>query len=298
MKKIFSASITPLTEDGEIDHPSLERLLEFDLERGVEGFFFLGSMGEWAVLDSRRKCDLLATASGIIAGRAEMIAGVASSGIAGVMENIDAFSKFGCDAFAVQLPGGWAKPKDPVKSMFAIAEASPKPVYLYYIPAANGITLTKEQFGDLFSHPNIAGVKNSSDSLRARKELCELRRTRDFRLFEGQEWVVDESLAAGCDGALVGMASLGAKLFRNIADAVDAGNLTLASQLQRTMLAIFDGVYGPDLSTVWSGQKYALKCLGIIASAKTLVPSEGQALGEKERERIRHCLFDFHDYLV
>ncbi len=298
MKRIYSASVTPFTEEGRIDAASLERLLEFDLERGIEGFFFLGSMGEWAVLDSAMKRELLSSASSVLRGRAEMIAGVHSTGLAGILENIETFSKLGCDSFAVQLPGGWAKPKDTVKYVQKIADFSPKPIYLYYVPGANGISLTKEQFAELFSHPNVAGVKNSSDSLRARKELLELKRTRNFVLFEGQEWVVDESLALGCDGALVGMAPLGAKLFRSIADAVDSGDLRAAAERQSVMLKIFDGVYGADLSTVWIGQKYALKLLGIIATEKTLVPAEENALSDQVRKRIERCLAEYRDYLV
>ncbi|MEI6874872.1 MAG: dihydrodipicolinate synthase family protein [Spirochaetota bacterium] len=298
MKRIYSASITPFTENGRVDAASLEKLLEFDLERGIGGFFFLGSMGEWAVLDGQMKRDLLAAASGILRGRAEMIAGVTSTGLAGILENIEAFAKLGCDSFAVQLPGGWAKPRDPVKYLHGIADASPKPIYLYYLPQVNGITFSKEQFAELFTHPKIAGVKNSSDSLRARKELLELKRSANFLLFEGQEWTVDESLALGCDGALVGMAPLGAKLFRRIADEVEGGRMTEAAESQRTMLRIFDGIYGTDLSTVWSGQKYALRVLGIIASEKTLVPAEEQTLDTKAKQRIERCLAEFREFIV
>jgi len=298
MKRIYSASITPLKENGTIDTDSLESLLEFDLSRRINGFFFLGSMGEWAVLNTEMKHILVKSAASILRGKAELMVGVASTGLAGIFENIEHFSGYGCDSFAVQLPAGWAKPKDPVAYMHTIADFSPKPVYLYYIPSANNIVFSKEQFDELFAHPNIAGIKNSSDSLRTRKELLELKKRKTFFLFEGQEWVIDESLALGCDGAVAGMASLGAKLFRSIADAVDAGNLEKASELQRIMLRIFDGIYGKNLSTIWSGQKYALKKIGIIASEKTLVPLEEEALDEKAKNRIEKCLADFSEYLL
>ncbi len=298
MKKIYSASITPFTEKGDIDKKSMEKLLEFDLARGIEGFFFLGTMGEWAVQNSSMKNDLLETAGEIIGTRAEIIVGVHSTGFHGILENIENYSKYNCTSFAVQLPAGWARPGDPVKYMHRIADFSYKPVYLYYIPGANGNKFSMEQFADLFGHPNIVGVKNSSDSLRTRKELLILKKKIDFQLFEGQEWVVDESLALGCDGALVGMAPLGAKLFRNIADAVDSGNPEQAAEYQRIMIKIFNGIYGPALSTVWSGQKYALKLLNIFSTEKVLVPSEENALTEDAKKRIENCLKVYEKYLV
>jgi len=298
MKRIYSASITPFTEEGDIDKESLERLIEFDLARGIEGFFFLGTMGEWAVLGSSMKDDLLETAGRVIGNRAEIIVGAHASGLNGILENIENYSRYNNSAFAVQLPGGWAKPADPVSYMHEIADFSARPVYLYYVPAANGVYLSKEQFSELFRHPNIAGVKNSSDSLRTRKELLHLRKTMEFTLFEGQEWVVDESLLLGCDGALVGMAPLGAKLFRLIADAADEGNAEKAAEYQGIMIEIFDGIYGSDLSTVWPGQKYALKILKVFSSEKTLVPSQKNALDDNSRKRIENCVEKYHDYLV
>ncbi len=298
LKKIYSASITPFTDKGTLDVKSLERLLEFNLGMGIEGFFFLGTMGEWAVQSNRMKLELLETAVSIIGDRAEIIAGVHSSGFDGILENIENCSKYNCSSFAVQLPGGWAKPEDPVGYMKEIADFSSKPVYLYYVPVTNGITFSKEQFADLFVHPNITGVKNSSNSLKTRKELLILRQQQDFLLFEGQEWVVDESLALGCDGALVGMASLGAKLFKMIAAAVDKEDFERARGYQEIMIEIFNGIYGNDLHTVWVGQKYALQCLGIFSSSKTLVPSQRNALGKEDKDRIEHCIKKYREYLV
>jgi len=298
MKKIYSASITPFTEKGDIDKKSMGKLLEFNMARGIGGFFFLGTMGEWAVQNSRMKQDVLQTAGEIIGDKAEIIVGAHSTGLHGILENIDNYSKYNCTSFAVQLPGGWAKPKNPVEYMHKIADYSSKPIYLYYIPGVNGITFSKEQFADLFAHPNIIGVKNSSDSLRARKELLILKKSVDFLLFEGQEWVVDESLALGCDGALVGMAPLGAKLFRKIADSVDSGDLKQAADYQKIMIDIFDGIYGSGLTSVWAGQKYALKLLDIFSSAKVLVPAEEDALTDTVKKRIENCLNTYRDYIV
>ncbi len=298
MKKIYSASITPFTDKGTLDVASLERLLEFNIEKGIDGFFFLGTMGEWAVQSNTMKLELLEAAVKIIGDRAEIIAGVHSSGLNGILENIENCSKYNCGSFAVQLPGGWAKPGDPVTYMKEIADFSPKPVYLYYLPGVNGVTFSKEQFADLFAYPNITGVKNSSNNLKTRKELLMLRRQRDFILFEGQEWVVDESLALGCDGALVGMASLGAKLFKMIAGAVDREDVEQAGDYQRIMIEIFDGIYGKNLHTVWIGQKFALQCLGIFSSSKTLVPSQENALGKEDKNRIENCIKKYREYLV
>ncbi len=298
MKKIYSASITPFTDHAEIDRESLERLIRFNLSHKMDGFFFFGTMGEWAVLSERMKHELLEAAVNAIGNQAEIIVGISSTGMNGIFDNMEKFSRYDCHSYVVQLPGGWAKPADPVAYLHRIADKSDKPVYLYYLPHVNGVKLSKSQFLDLFSHSNIKGVKNSSDSLKTRKELLILKEKADFTLFEGQEWVVDESLALGCDGALVGMAPLGVKIFKMIASAVDNGNLDEAGNLQKIVIEIFDGVYGTNLETVWIGQKYALKLLDIFTSFKTLVPSNENALQEEEKKRIEACIDKYKEYLV
>ncbi len=298
MKKIFSANITPFVEDGSaVDTESLERLIAFDLSHGIDGFFFFGSMGEWSLLSSQMKKTILETAIKAVGGKAEILAGVNAPGFAGIVENMEAYADYPLSAYVVQFPAGWAGPKDPVAYLHKLADISAKPLYLYYLPGVNNVRLSKEQFAALFTHPKIAGVKNSSSDQKARKELLLLKRSMNFRLFEGQEWTVDESLALGCDGALVGMAPLGAKLFKRIAASVDAGNLEEAFDLQKTMIEIFDGVYGTGLNTVWIGQKYALTLLGIFSSYTTLVPSESR-ICEEDKRRVEACIERYKRFLV
>ena len=297
MKKIYSASITPFKETCKIDQKSLEKLLIFNLGKGVDGFFFFGSMGEWALFNDSMRYDLLETAVDTIGDKAEIIVGISSTGLNGIFENIEKFSRYKVDSYAVILPGGWAGPKDPVSYIHSIADKSDRPVYLYYIPSANDIYLSKDQFKEVFLHKNIKGIKNSSDSLRGRKELLLLKKSVQFSLFEGQEWVVDESLILGCDGALVGMGSLAGKLFKRIARAVDSNQYKEAGRLQEILINIFEGVYGKDLSTIWIGQKYALQILGIFSTYITLVPEE-QKLENEEKERIDKCIKKYRDYLV
>lgn len=297
MRKIYSASVTPLTEDGRIDTTSLGRLVAFDIERGIDGFFFLGTTGEWFALSSAMKSDLIEAAVDCARGRADVLAGVNGTGYASIVENMRALSRFDLTAYVFQYPSGWAAPTDPVAFAHMVADEADRPVYLYYIPGANSVRLSKEQFEAILRHPSIKGLKNSSDSLRTRKELLALRARLDFELFEGQEWVVDESLSLGCDGALVGLASLDVKILKRIASAVDAGNLDEVRKQQGLLFSLFDGIYGSDLSTIWAGQKYALHLLGILDSWKTLVPANA-VLTAAQKARVAECVERFRGDLV
>ena len=46
-KKVYSASVTPLTVDGDLDIAGLNRIFERNIRHGLDGIFILGTMGEW-----------------------------------------------------------------------------------------------------------------------------------------------------------------------------------------------------------------------------------------------------------
>lgn len=66
--------VTPLDEHGDVDRRSLERLLGFQLEAGVDGVFVGGSSGEIALLDGRQRRAVVEVAAGTVAGAVPVLA--------------------------------------------------------------------------------------------------------------------------------------------------------------------------------------------------------------------------------
>lgn len=296
MKKVYSAAITPLNENGSIDIKSLERMLERNLRHGVDGFFFLGSMGEWHQFNDEEKSVLIAEASRIIGKRAEVLAAVSATSLNVSLKNMEKLSKHNPAAFVVTIPPPAYSGINHVDFVTEVADKAEKPVYFYYLPQLSGKNLSYDELKTILAHPNIKGIKNSSGSMNTRKELLMLKKSQDFKLFEGHEWAVDEAMILGCDGILVGMASLGSKIFKALAAAVDAKDFEEAMKLQYDLVNIFWGVYGRDLSTVWIGQKYALEKLGIFSNHKTLVQAES-ALSAQRIKEIDECLAKYRELL-
>src|SRR5690625_2039201 len=68
--------LTPLTADGRLDVPSLERLIEHHLAGGVDGLFVLGSSGEVAFFEDEMREQVLTAAVRLVAGRVPVLAGI------------------------------------------------------------------------------------------------------------------------------------------------------------------------------------------------------------------------------
>lgn len=297
MKEIISAAISPFAADGSLDVDSARRLYESNLANGCDGFFILGTMGEWALLTPDEKKSLATCACETIAGKAKVLLGISDTGLPGILRNMEMLGHLSHSHWVVTLPGSWAGPACPVDYVSRIADAADRPLYLYYIPAFNGVTITSGQFRDILAHPKVAGLKNSSGSIRTRKELLFIKRTLAFDLYEGEEWGIDEALTGGCDGAVSGFASTGIKLMKTIARCVDRGDADGAREAQYALIEIFHGVYGANAEWWNAGQKYALKYLGIISSDVSRIESQ-QHLPEDTKALIRSCIDANRDLLV
>lgn len=296
MKQIISAAVTPFTDADKLDLDSAAKVYEFGIEHAIDGFFILGTMGEWALVTPEEKVAVAEHACQVIGGRARVLVGVTDTGLPSILRNTERLRHLKHDAWVVVLPSGMAAPGDPVAYMHGLADACDRPLYLYYLPQMNRITLSIQQFRDILAHPGIAGVKNSAGHVRLRRDLLMLKQEVAFELYDGEEWGIDEALALGCDGAISGFGSTAAKLVKSIAASVDAGRLADAVGQQYRLIDIMHNVYG-DGAKYWSaGQKCALKYMGIIASDRSRVPSQ-QPLPEPHRERVRRCIDANRDYL-
>ena len=296
-KKVYSASITPLTADGSLDIRGLNKIFDRNIRHGIDGIFILGSMGEWNQFTDAFRDQLVAESVKAVAGRTELLVGITATSTAHALENMKRASAVAVDSYVFMLPKA-EEVADPVRDVCAVLDAADRPVYYYHCPPNNGINLSLAQFNEILSHPNLKGIKNSASNMWLRRELILMKQDKGFKavLLEGQEWAADEALLVGYDGMLCGMGALGSKFMVGIAQAVDAGDAAEATRLQNRFIRLFHGVYGPNLETVWVGQKYALKCLGLCASELTLTQGM-DTLTETRKREIEACVEEFREEL-
>ena len=288
--KTFSATITPLMEDGSLDRQGLSNILERNIRHGLTGAFLLGSMGEWGSFSDDFKEDFVKTATEIVGNRMELLVGINATSLPLSLENMRRYSKYSFDSYVFMHPGR-SSSLDPVKSLLKVLDAADRPVYFYYCPPNNNVTFTLDQFDAVMKHPNLKGIKNSSSNMWLRKELVCLRREKGYKtlFMEGQEWAVDEALMVGYDGMISGMGALCSKIMVGIAQAADRKDWAEANRLQNLFIEIFHGVYGIGLTNVWNGQKYALTKLGLCATPYTIA-QEMSSLTDEAKARVEACV--------
>ena len=293
MKKVISATVTPLMQDGSLDKAGLKKIYERNIRHGLDGIFILGSMGEWGSFSNGFKEEFVAESARLTGDKIDLLVGINATSLPLALENMKCYSKYKFDSYVFMLPARTSS-LNPVKSVLTVLDKADRPVYFYYCPPNNNINFSLDDFAAIMAHPNLKGIKNSSSNMWLRRELLLMKRDKGFKtlLLEGQEWAVDEALIAGMDGMVCGMGALCSKTMVDIARAVEREDYKEAVRLQNLFIEIFHGVYGIDLANVWNGQKYALMKMGLCESAYTIA-QEMDSLTPAAMERVEKCIAKF-----
>ena len=125
-----SALVTPFS-DGGIDYQALERLIDRQIDSGIDALVIAGTTGEASTLTDAEHRDLLGFCARYVCGRVPLIAGTGSNDTAHAIETSRLAASLGYDALLVVTPYyNKATPQGLIKSFTAIADAAHRPVIL------------------------------------------------------------------------------------------------------------------------------------------------------------------------
>ena len=111
-----------------------------------------------------------------------------------------------------------------------IAEYADRPIILYNIPLNVGNSITPAAVRHLASHPNIAGIKDSSGDMITFAELLSTQ-SDSFRVLQGREQLIAASAALGCTGVVCDEQPA-PRLLRQVLNAARRADLTASAKLQ------------------------------------------------------------------
>ncbi len=167
------ALITPF-RDGEVDFKTLDDILSFQLDNGIDAIVPVGTTGESPTLSHEEHRQVIERVVKTVAGQVPVIAGAGSNSTAEAIE-LTAFSKkVGADA-TLQVCPYYNKPTQEgfYQHFKAIAEEVDLPIVLYNIPGRCGAGMTPETIARLAAVENIVGIKEATGSLDQASEIAQ-----------------------------------------------------------------------------------------------------------------------------
>ena len=163
---IATALITPFKPTGEIDFDAFGRLIDWQIDQGIDALVVCGTTGEGPTLTDEEHRACIKYCVERADHRVPVIAGTGSNDIAYSIDLTHFSCKVGADAMLVVTPYyNKATQKGLVTSFKAIADESDKPLIVYNVPSRTGCNILPETYAQMAEHPMIQAVKEANGDL-------------------------------------------------------------------------------------------------------------------------------------
>ena len=241
-KGMATALITPMTVQG-IDYDALDRLIEFQIESGINALVVMGTSGENATLESWEQEQVIRFTVDKVAGRVPVIAGTGCNHTAHVLAQTKAACEAGVDAVLVVTPYyNKATQKGLIAHFTAVADASTVPVILYNVPPRTGCNLLPQTVAVLAEHPNIVAIKEASGSMAQMVQIMSLCGDR-IDVYSGEDALTVPMMSMGGVGAISVLSNVVPREALAMTDAALQGDVKTAAALECRLLPLINALF-------------------------------------------------------
>ena len=228
---------TPFSVSGEVDLRALAANLDKWSSTDIAGYVLLGSTGERVHLEESEYLRIIEHAREHVSSGRALIVGAGQQSTIGTIKEIARAAASGADAVLVITPNYYRSSitQDTLISYYkSVADAAVVPVLLYSMPALTGIKIEPETVAQLSEHPNIVGVKDSSNDVAGFKQTVALCPA-EFAVMTGNGTVFLDALEAGATGAILAVGCVAPELCVEIFRLFRSGELEGARTLQQKL---------------------------------------------------------------
>ncbi|NCN08676.1 MAG: 4-hydroxy-tetrahydrodipicolinate synthase [Leptospira sp.] len=200
-KGVYTAIITPFSK-GAIDYDSYFRLLDLQIQAGVDGVVPCGTTGESPTLGHDEHSELIQKTVQYANKRIKVIAGTGSNSTKEAVQLTEQACKDGVDGVLSVNPYYNKPTQDGLTRHFQeIADHSSVGVMLYNIPGRTGVMLSIETVQKLAEHKNIVSIKEATGDLGFMARLRAVL-PKDFTMLSGDDNLTLPLLSIGGAGVV------------------------------------------------------------------------------------------------
>lgn len=281
---VYPALLTPFYENGSVNYDALEKHVEFLISKDVNGLFPLGTTGEGMLMSTDERKEVARQVVRFAEGRLPVVIHVGDQTTEGTVELARHAEEIGASGVSVICPYFFPVDDEAVYLHYAsIAQSVSESfaVYAYNFPgnARNEISLSV-LLKLIERHPNIRGLKYSSDNFSRLSEIIDA--TPDgFPIMLGPDQLFLAGLQAGTAGGVSGNANIFPEPFVQAYRCFKEGRIEEARLWQKLIRRLSDAM---NNGLSMSHFKHALASRGLAAS---IVRAPLRNISEAEK---RHML--------
>lgn len=232
------ALVTPFAE-GKIDFPALARIIEHNIEGGVDYLVSLGTTGESVTLSTQECREVVDFTIKTVAERVPIIVGIfGGNDTRVILERIKNYNFDGISAIMSSSPN-YSKPSQEgiFQHYMAIAEASPLPIIIYNVPGRTACNMEATTLLRLAeASEKFIAVKEASADMSQIQQLLKYR-PEHFAVISGDDPTALATVACGGDGVISVIGNAYPQEFSTMIRSALTGDYATA---QRLNLELFD----------------------------------------------------------
>ncbi|MBB5978954.1 4-hydroxy-tetrahydrodipicolinate synthase [Kribbella solani] len=266
--RLTTAMVTPFRPDGSLDLDAAQKVAGYLVDHGNDALVLNGTTGESPTTSDQEKVRIIEAVRDAVGDRAKLVAGVGTNDTAHTVECAKQAEAAGADGLLVVTPYYNKPPQEGLLAHFtAVADATGLPNMLYDIPARAGVEIRTDTLITLAAHPRIVAVKDAKGDLAGTTKVLA---NTDLFYYCGADELNLASLAIGAVGIASVVAHVASPEYRQLIDAVVAGDLATAQDIDRRLVPAVETIMTRTQGAIMV--KAALKLAGVIEHATLRLP--------------------------
>ena len=255
------AIVTPMNEDGSLDHMSLERLIEFHIENKTDVIISVGTTGESATLDFDEHSEVIRSTLAIVNNRIPVIAGSGANSTSEAIHLTQRSKELGADACLLVTPY-YNKPtqKGLYEHYKKIADEVNIPQILYNVPGRTSVDMLPDTVKNLSTHPNIIGIKEASGNLERSREVLS-KCAENMSIYTGDDKTSARDILMGFKGNISVTANIAPLEMHNMCKLAAEGKESEAKKINSKIDILHDNLF---IESNPIPVKWALNRMGLI----------------------------------
>ena len=237
-----TALITPMNDKG-VDYPALKRLIEWQIDEGIDALVICGTTGESSTLTDEEHRQVLQFSLEVAAGRVPMIAGTGSNDTAYAIELTQFACEIGYDAVLLVTPYYNKTTQNGLVAHYtAIADASTKPIILYNVPSRTGVNIEPATYAKLAQHPQICAIKEANGNISKIVETMALAGDQ-LDLYSGNDDQIVPLMACGGKGVISVLSNVLPRETSQLCKKYLQGDIAGAMAMQKQYLPLVNALF-------------------------------------------------------
>lgn len=258
---VYAAMLTPFDEKGKVNEPVLRNIVDFLIDKGIDGLYPVSSVGEFVHLSPEENMEIMDICIDQAKGRVPVVPGVSASCAEKSLILAKHAEKIGCKGVVSCPPYYFAVSQEIVERHFEIiADAINISVVLYNIP----FTTTKISYDvvkRLSRRKNVVALKDSSGSMVDIVHFMDKIRIigEDLSLLLGREDIFFPGLMMGAKGCMVAAGCIVPEILKRLHKCFKQNKYDEARELQFSILILLRAMWSLPMPI---GFKAALELRG------------------------------------